>query len=69
MSIKKEKKKTVAPAQTYSEAFKRQVVSKLVQLFWLGNGNFAWENQTPSCIKKATIKIVAFKIQNKNFIL
>lgn len=29
MSIKKEKKKTVAPAQTYSEAFKRQVVSEL----------------------------------------
>lgn len=29
MSIKKEKKKTVTPAQTYSEAFKRQVVSEL----------------------------------------
>lgn len=29
MSIKKEKKKTVAPPQTYSEAFKRQVVSEL----------------------------------------
>lgn len=29
MSIKKEKKKTFAPPQTYSEAFKRQVVSEL----------------------------------------